>query len=217
MKRILFPIFLLCCILCGCGKPDAPVPTSLPAESLPDSIAAEAVASPMEAYGAVLAGKQGFYLNGSGEFLYISEISKAFTPEEMPWTVERLAVLDLHGDGVEEVILEVSDYVGFVILGYREDGDVCGQGIWYRAFQDLKADGTYMGSGSSFNHSYWKQHPSGEILLAECYEDTDGTPHYWVDGKETEATAFVAFEEAQQAKPNAQWYPTWQSYLESLS
>lgn len=219
MKRIisLFLALLLCVCLPGCAKKNtAPVATTLPAGSDSAPVLTEPKSSPLEAYEAVLSGEQGFTLNGSGEFLYISEISKAFTTEDMPWTVERLAVLDLHGDGIEEVILEVSNYVGFLILSCREDGSVCGQAIWYRAFQELKADGTYMGSGSSFNHSYYQQTPSGEILLAECYEDTDGTPHYWVDGNKTDAAAFTAFEEAQTSKPSAQWYPSWQDYLDAV-
>lgn len=217
--KTLISLTLTLLLLCGCGKasPPAPtvaeeyadLPTTAPAE--PAQLAEDAIA----AYGDFLNGKTMVWDPEGQQEVPISKISRFFTPEELPWNVVRIAVLDLHGDGIPEAVLEVSNDIGFVLLGYQEDGDVYGYGIWHRAFQNLKADGSFMATGSSFNHSYYKQHPSGDILLAECYEDTDGTRHYWVDGEEVDEAAFLTFEAEQSAKPDATWYGEWLEYLVS--
>lgn len=236
IKKRWLPVFLCCLalLLSGCGREVSeettasivsPIPTTETTAAtervLPETTVATAPAghaslpSELAAFEAVLMGSQEFYLPESQEYLHISEVSKVFTPEEMPWNVVQFAVLDMDGDGTLEAVLEVSNYIGFVILRYQENGAVSGHGVWYRAFQELKADGSYMGSGSSFNHSYYRQHPGGDILLAECYEDETGVPHYWLDGQEVDAEAFAAFEAQQQSKPAATWYQSWQDYLSS--
>lgn len=68
----------------------------------------------------------------------------------MTAAADRFAVLDLDGDGEEEVILwivvnDALDY-GFEILRYQE-GTVCGYTLGYREFMQLKSDGTFIYSG----------------------------------------------------------------------
>lgn len=168
----------------------------------------------LAAYGAVFRGEKDICRSASMESIPISKISLFFTLEELPWEVVRVAVQDLDGDGSPEAVLEVSNYAGFVILRCFEDGTVTGGEVWYRALQALKADGSYMRSGSSSDHSYWKyQHNSG-ILLAECYEN-NGTMVYWINGEKVDAAAFAAFEEAQVAKPDTTWYESWDEFLNS--
>lgn len=168
----------------------------------------------LSAYGAVLRGKQDIFRSASQESIPISKISLFFTVEELPWEIVRFAVQDLDGDGSPEAVLEVSDYAGFVILRCFEGGIVAGGEVWYRSLQALKADGSYMRSSSSSEHSYWKyQHNSG-ILLAECYEN-NGTMVYWINGEKVDAAVFAAFEEAQAAKADAVWYETWDAFLNS--
>lgn len=180
------------------------------------SVPADADAA-LDAFRRVLEGRLPIYRIASQEYIPISKISLFFTVEELPWEVVRFAVQDLDGDGVPDAVLEVSDSMGYVILHYREDGIVTGEEIWYRAFQDLKADGSYMGSGSSFNRSYWKFHFVSDILLAECYEQDNGTPVYWVNGENVDAEAFAAFEAEQQAKHNTVWYVSWEDFVNPQS
>lgn len=173
----------------------------------------------LAAYGAVLRGEKDICRSASRESIPISKISLFFTVEELPWEVVRFAVQDLDGDGSPEAVLEISDYAGFVILRCFEDGiisggEVVGSEVWYRSLQNLKADGSYMRSGNSSDHSYWKyQHNSG-ILLAECYE-SNGTMAYWVNGEKVDAEAFAAFEAEQAAKPDALWHESWEDFLKN--
>ena len=171
----------------------------------------------LDAYRRVLEGRLPIYRIASQESIPISKISLFFTVEEFPWEIVRFTVQDLDNDGVPDAVLEISDYMGYVILHYREDGIVTGEEIWYRAFQELKTDGSYRGAGSSFNRSYWKFHFVADILLAECYEQDDGTPVYWVNGEKVDAEAFAAFEETQSAKADAVWYESWEDFLNSQS
>ena len=82
-------------------------------------------------------------------------------------------------------------------------------------FQDLKADGSYAASGSSVNRCYMQYQQSEAILLAECYETITGELCYSIAGEETDAETFSAFEDAQQQKENARWYPSWEDYLQA--
>lgn len=175
----------------------------------------------LAAYGAVLRGEKDICRSASMEAIPISKISLFFTVEELPWEVVRFAVQDLDSDGSPEAILEVSNYAGFVILRCFEDetvtgGEVVGSEVWYRTLQDLKTDGSYMRSGSSSDHSYWKYQHNGGILLAECYE-SNGTMVYWVNGEKVDEAAFAAFEAEQQAKPDAVWYAAWDDFINSQS
>lgn len=173
-------------------------------------------ASALAAYGEVFGGTKEIYRTASQEWISLDEISLFLAGDVFPWTVAQIAVLDLDTDGTPEVVMEISNDSSYVILRAQEDGTVTGDGIWYRAFQELKADGTYRGSGSSFNRSYWKSHHAGDLLLAECYEE-NGQAFYWLDGREVTEADFLAFEEIQNQKPDAVWYPSWEDYLTSFT
>jgi len=225
MKRAIAILLILSLVLCGCGKKEAVEAVVTETTSIPETTSVpvgtavtEAPVSPeLDAYRRVLEGRMSIYRIASQEYIPISRISLFFTVEEFPWEIARFAVQDLDNDGVLDAVLEISDYMGYVILHYREDGIVTGNEIWYRAFQELKADGSYRGSGSSFNRSYWKFHYVADILLAECYEQDDGIPVYRVNGEQVDAEAFAAFEETQSAKADTVWYDTWEAFLNSQS
>ncbi len=216
MKRML-SIFLLSLALCGCAKANTPVlpETSAAMESSVATEGPQVLSPELDAFRRVLEGRMPIYRIASQEAIPISKISLFFTVEEFPWEVVRFVVQDLDSDGVLDAVLEISDYMGYVILHYREDGIVTGEEIWYRAFQELKTDGSYRSSGSSFNRSYWKPHFVADVLLAECYEQENGTPVYRVSGEEVDEAVFATFEEAQNAKSDAVWYENWEEFLSS--
>lgn len=222
MKKVIVMFLMLSVLLCGCGREESvPPETTLPAPAEETAVPVEtaetdALPAELDAYRRVLEGRMTICRSASMEYIPISKISLFFTVDELPWGVERFAVQDLDGDGVQEAVLEVSNSAGFVILRYQEDGTVSGQEIWHRAFQELKADGSFRGAGSSFDSYYWQYGSDGNVLLAERYEREDGTPYYSVNGQETDAEAFAAFEAEQAAKPDAVWYESWEDFLASL-
>lgn len=217
MKRAMSIFLILSLLLCGCGKETVSLPETLTSvtEAPAATEAPEVLPPELDAYRRVLEGRMSIFRIASQESIPISKISLFFTVEEFPWKIARFAVQDLDNDGVLDAVLEISDNMGYVILHYREDGIVTGEEIWHRAFQELKTDGSYRGAGSSFNRSYWKMHFVADVLLAECYEQEDGSPVYRVSGEEVDEAAFIAFEEAQAAKADAVWYESWEEFLNS--
>lgn len=215
MKKVCI-LLALALLLCGCAKAEAPVsettPT-LPETTMPATEPAAPAVPELDAFRRVLEGRRSIYRIASMESIPIDKISLFFTVDELPWTVERFAIQDLDSDGVLDAVLEISGGAGYVILHYQEDGSITGSEIWYRAMQELKADGSYRGSGSSFDRCYWKFHHAADVLLAECYAQEDGTQIYRVAGETVDAEAFAAFEESQAAKPDAAWYENWEDFL----
>ena len=64
-------------------------------------------------------------------------------------------IVDMDGDGENEIVLSISTGSideGFEVLHYQ-DGIVYGYHFWYRALEDLKEDGKFIGKGGDFDAS----------------------------------------------------------------
>lgn len=212
MRKWLLLIWTLLVMLAFPGCQDnSSVATAAPTAQATAPVQTTAPVSEEDAFAAVLDGTEPFLVPGAGETLFLSQISRLFTTEEQPWTVEALSVLDLDGDGRKEAVLEISNFVGFVILRHTESGSVTATPLWYRSFQELKEDGSYLSSGSASSRSYFQSRAGGDVLLAECCESGD-TLRYRVEGQEVDEAAFADFEAQQAQKSPARWYATWQEY-----
>lgn len=99
--------------------------------------------------------------------MYLSEIDEE---RENIYYPAQFAVADMDGDGVPEVIYQKYDYLGFVILRYRE-GTIYGYGVNYRGLLGLKKDGSYSGS------SGWIDISLGKIRFLGPFRDTDVKAH----------------------------------------
>lgn len=102
--------------------------------------------------------------------------------EDITVRVDKFTVVDLDGDGENEVVLwilvnEVSDY-GFEILHYQE-GTVYGNTLSYRSFYDLKADGTFWWSGGAANSGVGRLTfaEDGRAVRVELVDDVDSWKH----------------------------------------
>lgn len=101
-----------------------------------------------KSYRAILSGEEDFISVDLGnKELNIKDIRNVVTPDDSV-TVEptKFTFLDLDGDGENEIVLwlqinGISDY-GFEIL-HAQEGAVYGYTLPYRAFMDLKTDGTF--------------------------------------------------------------------------
>lgn len=114
----------------------------------------------------------------------------------------RFTVLDMDGDDVSEVILEVSAPEGYIILT-RHDGVVYSAEVVYRALLDLKDDGTYTyssgASDSGVGHmSFLPDADSGALTGVVRYTDEVST--------DADEAAYAALLAAQAAKLSALWY-----------
>lgn len=135
----------------------------------------------------------------------------------MTAAADRFAVLDLDGDGEEEVILwivvnDALDY-GFEILRYQE-GTVCGYTLGYREFMQLKSDGTFIYSGGYADWGIAKLRFSEDACLTDrryCVESHYNSERnleiqYLADGEPYSAAEFDDDVRRQDAKSDAVWY-----------
>lgn len=122
--------------------------------------------------------------------------------------IDRFAVLDLDGDAIPEVVLELAEYGGFIVLRYR-DGQIHGNVFGYRSMNLLKENGAFHGASSAFEGSVGKLCFIGDTVVDDdklrFLESIDRESYYiddiLVDSSEYER-AFALFSET----PEAEWY-----------
>lgn len=153
-----------------------------------------------ESYKAILLGNGHFIstdLHNKG--LSLQDIGEAVTDDDsITVKATQFTIIDLDDDGESEIVLwiqinGISDY-GFEILHYQE-GAVYGYTLPYRAFMNLKTDGTFLFSGGASDSGI------GKLKLSE-----DG---YTVENIIDEAYSEEEFDTAmnqQEIKQDVDWY-----------
>ena len=201
-----------------------PEPTPLPTPSptpAPEPAQAPVLEGWMEE---VLSGERTFRrMYGDGGEFTIHELRSFFYGDAEPpqITVEagRFAILDLDGDGQNELVVfpEGDDqylysYVGYLIL--RQQGDeIAAYAPGWRSAGDLKADGTFDWSSSSFEWGTGRARFDGDEFAVEeiawCKDGLDkgiADPRFYVDGVRVTQEEFEAAWAAHQTKPEPVWY-----------
>lgn len=133
-------------------------------------------------------------------------------------TPVRFAVMDMNGDGLAEVVLEVEAPEGYLILTVHEGAVYVGEEV-YRGLLDLKDDGTSSFSSGASDNGVWdfcfvveeesgRPIGLGHYVLAECRSGADGSVAYVLDGgtQTTDEAGYQAFLAGQDAKLDALWY-----------
>ena len=116
--------------------------------------------------------------------------------EDITVRVDKFTVVDLDGDGENEVVLwilyNVDSYYGFEVLHYQE-GTVYGNTLSYRAFYDLKVDGTFRWSGGAANSGIGRLTfaEDGRAITEEFMDDVDD----WNHEKQADVTWYDLSEE----------------------
>ena len=205
-------VFLLSTSVTACSSP-TPINTS--SDSKSESAKTQLSSdnnknSAMEAYKTVLQNKAEFFSTDNKKNLYLNDF---LNNEEIYGTVLKVThftVLDLDGDKIPEVVLEltVGNYVEFYeVLDYKND-KVNGYIQVLRGFENLKADGTVHYSNSAFDNGYRKL--SFETNACEDYtlgyHNTDSNNAYFIDNKPATEESYNAFTKEQDGKKDAVWY-----------
>jgi uncharacterized protein YecT (DUF1311 family) len=178
----------------------------------------------LELYKTVLQNKVDFFSVDDKNKIYLKDILKKQYPSNN-FKVTRFSVLDMDGDKIPEVVLELSDGnnnpVFFEILHYMK-GEVYGYNIVYRGLEQLKADGTAWGSsGASDNECRKLRFDSNayqtDILgYSKSSQNNDGTTiSYFIDNKPVTKEAFDLFSKEQNAKEDAVWHEFSQKNIET--
>ncbi len=132
-------------------------------------------------------------------------------------TVGKFAILDLDGDGQNELIVfpagedqYLYSYVGYLIL--RQQGDeIAAYAPGWRSIGDLKADSTFHWSSSGFHTGIGRVRFTEDggleiedITWFELHSEYD--ERYFVDGVQASREEFLAAQDAHDAKPEPVWY-----------
>lgn len=126
------------------------------------------------------------------------------------WTIDRFALLDMDGDGAEELILAItqSGSEEYVILTCH-DGAVHANQVVYRGFLLPKADGTFEWSNGAFDNGAARARFESGVLVYEDFAamsgGSDGSVVYTLNGESVDETAYSAFLAEQSAKEDLAW------------
>lgn len=251
MKRVFFSkkifTFLLSAIfllsVCACaqkeeGKPTETLPISSsgevtspsPGEGLSNSgeTSAPSDSAALSAIKSVLLGNAEFFETSIGETLNINQLNQAVSSDStVTVEVTRFAVVDLDSDDTMELVLwprvnGLDDY-GSEILRYQ-DGAVYGYNVWFRAFNQLKTDGTFSFSGGSMDYGFGTivftdiSYSINNITYSQSSYDSDNnlTVSFFVNNKEATQDEFESAIQEQGEKPDVTWYDFTDDNIEAL-
>lgn len=136
--------------------------------------------------------------------------TKGVDGSDMDWTITRFALLDLDGDGADELVLAI-DYSGeeeYVILTCY-DGVVYANQVVYRGFLSPKADGTFEWSNGAFDNGYARFRFENGVLVYDDFaavsNDDSGSVTYTLNGESVSEEDFDTFIAEQNAKDDLAW------------
>lgn len=176
-----------------------------------------------EAYKTVLENKGEFFSTDNKKKLYLN---KFLTNKELYgaiFKVTRFKVMDMDGDKVPEVILELS--VGdepefYEVLHYMKDA-VYGYLIVYRGLEELKEDGTFRFSSGVADNGWGKlkfesdSFKTNTIGYSKSSQGNTLTISYFINDKAVTKEAFDSFNNEQAKKKDAVWYEFSQKNIEA--
>ena len=135
--------------------------------------------------------------------------TKGVDGSDMDWTIKRFALLDLDGDGADELVLNI-DYSGdeeYVVLTYF-DGAVYANQVVHRGFLTPKADGTVAWSNGAFDNGYARFRFENGVLVYDDFAvmiDNGSSVTYTLNGENVSEEDYNAFTAEQDAKDDLAW------------
>ena len=135
--------------------------------------------------------------------------TKGVDGSDMDWTITRFALLDLDGDGADELVLAI-DYSGdeeYVVLTCY-DGTVYANQVVYRGFLTPKADGTVAWSNGAFDNGYARFRFENGVLVYDDFAvmiDNGSSVTYTLNGENVSEEDYNAFTAEQDAKDDLAW------------
>lgn len=170
-------------------------------------------------YKSILLGKSDFICtNLANESINIGEIGQAVTDDDsVTVSATKFTIMDIDGDGKDEAVLwlqinNISDYV-FEILHYQ-NGEIYGYTLHYRAFMNLKTDGTFLFSSGAADSGIGKMtfSETGYSVRAMAYsqsgydENNELTIQYFVNDEPCSEDEFNDVISGQEQKADVEWY-----------
>lgn len=135
--------------------------------------------------------------------------TKGVDGSDMDWTIKRFTLLDLDGDGADELVIAI-DYSGneeYVVLTCY-DGTVYANQVVYRGFLTPKADGTVAWSNGAFDNGYARFRFENGVLVYDDFAvmiDNGSSVTYTLNGENVSEEDYNAFTAEQDAKDDLAW------------
>ncbi len=176
--------------------------------------AAETDGPTQTTYSAVLQNKAQFYSTDSKKSVYLKDFLANGEIYDTTFTVLGFAVLDLDGDSIPEVVLELSvaNEPQFFEVLHAANGTVYGYLIPYRGLEELKTDGTVLFSSGAADSGWgklsFKADGYGTDMLGYSQSsqgDTDMTIQYFINDKPVLKETYDSFDKEQTKKKNVSW------------
>lgn len=155
----------------------------------------------LDEYQHILRNDGGFYgVDGDRHTLaeYIAEDYGNTNPSDA-----RFAIVDMDGDGIREVVLDIPPHDVLVLRYYS--GEVYGYGFGVRALRDIKVDGSFYGSESASSGGCYRlafAHSDCERIELAFYDGEDN--EYRLHGEQSTEEEVDAFLNAK--KEDVSWY-----------
>jgi len=170
----------------------------------------------LEAYKKVLQNKAEFFSTDNKRNVYLNDF---LTNEEIfgaIFKVTHFTVLDMVGDKVPEVVLELSvgnnNPICYEVLHYM-NGAVHGYNIVYRGLERLKTDGTFWGSSGAADNKCGKLKFSSKAYETDILGysqssqgDANLTISYFINNKPVTEESFNSFSKKQDGKKDVVWH-----------
>lgn len=218
-------IGLICISLSACGKANSssgssasgsnpPPPAAASSSAAGSSSSGEAAASPTDPYQAVLQNQAVFFSADDQKEYLLNDFLSRNAAYEGTYQVTQFAVLDMDGDQVPEVVLELSlhDSPEQCEILQETDGTVSGYNFTYRGFEQLKADGTFRYANGAADGGIekirsFRADAAETETLGYVQTGSDGSVSYSVGGEPAAKEAYDTLSDQQDGKADAQWLP----------
>ena len=143
------------------------------------------------------------FINKDNKEVYLKDFKIV---EEQTAKVDKYAFVDMDKDGIEElVIYTTSDYGAYVILHY-ENNKVYGYMIGVRSLENLKTDGSFMGSSGANSNEYSRMTFNKNSYNLETEAVYDGTnKDYKINNANVSEKEIKEYVENWNKKENVSW------------
>ncbi|MBD5118199.1 MAG: hypothetical protein HDT37_03675 [Clostridiales bacterium] len=158
-------------------------------------------------YLTVIQGERSLYSPEHGEWMTLDEFCAKVGPGYDKAGIPDFSVLDLDGDGVQEVVLNLDrTYRQWCVVLHEQDGEVRGYALYIRwlSTYTLKEDGAFDWSSSAFEGGWGKlrfTEDGYESIYTIWHEDTT----YYLGDRAVSQAEYDAANRRQEAVPDAVW------------
>jgi beta-lactamase regulating signal transducer with metallopeptidase domain/uncharacterized protein YecT (DUF1311 family) len=169
----------------------------------------------LEAYKAVLQDQAEFFSTDNKKSYYLNDFLTSKELYEVDFKVTRFTVLDMDGDNVPEVVLELSvgDEPQFFEVLHNTDGKINGYFFTYRGLIGLKADGTFSFSSGAADNGLGKLRFEPDTIKTDIlgYSESsqsgaDLTISYFINNESVSKESFDSLMDEQSGKKDAAWF-----------